>query len=245
MAIRICQQPTYMTSRRGAVMSTFSSTTCSAMDIAEWSVATSAVWSRTTFCTAIQVSWTSSCSSIPCRPSFSTTSPRRVSTSHRSAPSATGRRDYRYLQGATPDELAAELDTPAKRRRYIAGMYGHRMWASPGTFSAADVDFMTEPFSTEERMRAGWAAYQLAHGRPVSEPPILDRLVDVPTLILYGMDDHVVGPDFLTTCEVAFTDRTGPVVLPGAGHFLQWERADLFNPLVIAYFGDVRVRHPR
>ena len=59
------------------------------------------------------------------------------------------------------------------------------------------------------------------------------------------MDDHVVGPDFLTTCEVAFTDRTGPSCCPGAGHFLQWERADLFNPLVIAYFGDLRVRHGR
>ena len=153
--------------------------------------------------------------------------------------------DYRHLQGATPDELAAELDTPAKRRRYVAGMYGHRLWASPGTFTAADVAFMTEPFCTEERMRAGWAAYQLAHGRPQSEPPILDRKVDVPTLLLYGMDDHVVGPDFLHTCEVAFTDRTGPVVLPGAGHFLQWERADLFNPLVIAFFGDLRVRHAR
>ena len=33
-----------------------------------------------------------------------------------------------------------------------------------------------------------------------------------------------------------------PLVLPGAGHFLRWERADLFNPLVIAYFGDLRVR---
>ncbi len=100
-------------------------------------------------------------------------------------------------------------------RRYIAGMYGHRLWASPGTFTAADVDFMTEPFATEERIRAGWAAYQLAHGRQMSEPPILDRKVDVPTLILYGMDDQVVGPDFLHTCEVAFTNRTGPVVLPG------------------------------
>jgi pimeloyl-ACP methyl ester carboxylesterase len=47
---------------------------------------------------------------------------------------------------------------------------------------------------------------------------------------------------FVHTCEIAFTDRTDPVVLPGAGHFLQWERADLFNPLVIAYFGDLRVR---
>jgi pimeloyl-ACP methyl ester carboxylesterase len=153
--------------------------------------------------------------------------------------------DYRYLQGATPNVLAAELDTPAKRRRYIAGMYGHRLWASPDSFTPDEVDFMTEPFSTEERLRAGWAAYQLAHGRAMSEPPLLDRKVDVPTLILYGPDDHVVGPDFLPTCEVAFTNRAGPVVVPGGGHFLQWERADVFNPLVIAYFGDLRVRPGR
>lgn len=151
--------------------------------------------------------------------------------------------DYRQRQGATPDELAAELDTADKRRRYIGEMYGHRLWASPGTFAPGDVDFMTEPFGSEERLRAGWAVYQLAHGRPVSEPPIMDRKVDVPTLILYGMDDHVVGPEFIHFCEVAFTNRTGPVVLPGAGHFLQWERADLFNALVSAFFGDLRVRH--
>jgi pimeloyl-ACP methyl ester carboxylesterase len=149
--------------------------------------------------------------------------------------------DYRRRQGEMPDQLAAELDTPDKRRRYVAEMYGHRLWASPGTFTPADVDFMTEPFADGDRLRAGWAVYELAYGRPVSEPPIMDRKVDVPTLILYGMDDRVVGPDFLHTCEVAFTDRTGPVVLPGAGHFLQWERADLFNALVIAFFGDVRV----
>ena len=153
--------------------------------------------------------------------------------------------DYRHLQGATPDVLAAELDTEAKRRRHIAGMYGHRLWASPGTFAAADVEFMTEPFSTDERMRASWACYQLQHGRPMSEPPILDRKVEVPTLILYGMDDQAIGPDFLHTCEVAFTNRTGPVVVPGAGHFLQWERADVLNPLVTAFFGDLRVRHRR
>jgi len=151
--------------------------------------------------------------------------------------------DYRYRQGATPDELAAELDTPAKRRRYIGEMYGHRLWASPGTFSADDIDFMTEPFASDERIRASWAVYQLAFGRAMSEPALMDSKVDVATLILYGMDDHVVGPDFLHTCEVAFTDRTGPVVLPGAGHFLQWERADLFNPLVINFFGDKRVEH--
>jgi pimeloyl-ACP methyl ester carboxylesterase len=50
-------------------------------------------------------------------------------------------------------------------------------------------------------------------------------------------------PDFLHTCEVAFTNRARPFVLPGAGHFLQWERVDLLNPLVAAFFGDLRVTH--
>ena len=63
-------------------------------------------------------------------------------------------------------EVDAELDTPAKRMRHVAGMYGHRLWASPGTFTASDVDFMAEPFSTDERMRASWACYQLIQGRP-------------------------------------------------------------------------------
>ncbi|CAB4734035.1 unannotated protein [freshwater metagenome] len=150
--------------------------------------------------------------------------------------------DYRYLQGATPDALAAELDTEAKRRRYIGGMYGHRLWGSPGGFTDTDVDFMTEPFADEAHLRASWAVYQLAHGRPMSEPPLMGRAVELPTLILYGPDDQVVGPDFVHCCEIAFRDRTGPVVIPGAGHFLQWERADVFNALVAAYFGDVRER---
>ena len=56
---------------------------------------------------------------------------------------------------------------------------------------------MTEPFADEARLRAGWAAYQLGHGRPMTEPPLLAGTVDVPTLLLYGTDDHVVGDDFV------------------------------------------------
>jgi hypothetical protein len=52
-----------------------------------------------------------------------------------------------------------------------------------------------------------------------------------------------VGPEFVHLCEAAFTNRAGPVVVPGAGRFLQWERADLFDALVITFFGDLRVLH--
>ena len=147
--------------------------------------------------------------------------------------------DYRELQGARPDELAAMLPTDAARRQWIAGMYQSRLWASPGTFGRADVDFMTEPFADEARLRAGWSAYQLGHGRPMTEPPLLGGTVDVPTLLLYGTDDHVVGEDFVWFCERAFTDRIGPLLIPGAGHFLQWERADIFNPLLASVFRDL------
>jgi pimeloyl-ACP methyl ester carboxylesterase len=153
------------------------------------------------------------------------------------APGPTG--DYREWQGARPDELAALLATPAARRQWVAAMYTSRLWASPGTFTPAEVEFMTEPFANEARLRAGWAVYQLAHGRPMSEPPLMHGPVETEALLLYGPDDHVVGPDFMAFCERAFPNRIGPLALPGAGHFLQWERADVFNPLVAAVFGDL------
>jgi pimeloyl-ACP methyl ester carboxylesterase len=153
--------------------------------------------------------------------------------------------DYQDLQGRRPDELAAMLPTPAARRQWVGAMYTSRLWASPGTFTAEQVDFMTEPFATEARLRASWAPYQLAHGRPLSDVPRLSGPVEVPTLLLYGPDDQVVGDDFLPAVEAAFPNRIGPLAIPGAGHFVQWERADIVNPLLVAVFGDLRTARTR
>lgn len=150
--------------------------------------------------------------------------------------------DYRIRQGRDHAELLAELDTPARRRRYVRDMYEHRLWASPGSFEEADFDFMTEPFADAARLAASWAPYQLAYGRPMSEPPLLAQQVAVPTLLLYGPDDHVVPSDFPKRCEIAFPNRVGPLVVPESGHFLQWERADVLNGLAEAWFGGLRAR---
>lgn len=145
--------------------------------------------------------------------------------------------DYQARQGGEPDVLAAELDSPERRRRYIADFYGHRLWGHRGAFTAADVDFMTEPWADEARLRAGWAVYQLATGTRVAEEvPRLFETMPVPTLLLYGPEDQVVPDWFVACCEVAFTDRVGPLVVPRAGHFLQWERADVLNGLAAAWF---------
>jgi pimeloyl-ACP methyl ester carboxylesterase len=128
--------------------------------------------------------------------------------------------DYRWMQGAFPDELAAMLPTPAARRQWVAAMYTNRLWGSRYAFDQTQIDFMTEPFADEARLRSGWATYQLAYGRAMSEIPLMDA-VDVVTLVLYGPDDHAVGEDFVPKCERAFRNRIGPLVVPGAGHFLQ------------------------
>lgn len=151
--------------------------------------------------------------------------------------------DYRWMQGAFPDELAAMLGSAQARRQWVASMYTNRLWGSRYAFEQAHVDFMTEPFADEARLRAGWATYQLAYCRAMPEFPLMDA-VDVRTLILYGPDDHAIGEDFVPRCERAFRNRIGPLVVPGAGHFLQWERADIFNEVLPAVFAAAQTAHP-
>lgn len=62
--------------------------------------------------------------------------------------------------------------------------------------------------------------------------------------MLCGADDHVIGPDFLVYAEAAYTNRIGPLVVAGAGHFLPWERADVFNRLLPAVFTPSENRPP-
>ena len=148
--------------------------------------------------------------------------------------------DYRVWQGRHPDQLAKELDTPERRRRWVGDMYGHRLWAAPNTFSPRDIDFMTEPFAEAEKLRTSWSAYQIESGlRVPDESARLIEPVPTRTLVLYGPEDHVINPDFVSRCEIAFPNRIGPLVVPGAGHFLQWERADVFNAVVASCFGDL------
>ena len=149
--------------------------------------------------------------------------------------------DYFLRQGSDAEGLAAELDTADRRRRYIAEFYGHRLWAAPGTFTEQDIAFMVEPFADAEHLRASWGCYEVAMGtRPVSDAARLFEPVDVPTVVLYGPDDHVIPVNFAEKCAVAFTECIGPYVVPGAGHFLQWEAAGVLNRTLCWFLADLR-----
>jgi pimeloyl-ACP methyl ester carboxylesterase len=149
--------------------------------------------------------------------------------------------DYFIRQATEADALAAELDTPERRRRYVADFYGHRFWTVQGAFEAGDVAFMTEPFADAARFRASIANYEYAGGpRSPSEPLRVFERVPVPTLILYGPEDHVIAPDFPQRAAIAYPEHVGPFIVPGAGHFLQWEAAPVLNGALRWFFADLR-----
>jgi pimeloyl-ACP methyl ester carboxylesterase len=148
--------------------------------------------------------------------------------------------DYRIRQGRDWKQLLEELDTPARRRRYVRDFYEHRLLASQYSFEEDDYDFMTEPFEDARRLYAGWAPYQIEWGREMVEPAMLGQQVETPTLILYGPDDQIVPRDFPKRCEIAFPNRVGPLSIPECGHFLQWERADVLNEVTIFYFSELK-----
>ena len=138
--------------------------------------------------------------------------------------------DYFVRQSTDADGLAAELDTPERRRAYVAQMYGPRLWAGPGGFSAEEIDHHTEPFGDADSFRASIANYEYVGGARVA--PELPRMLErnpTPTLVLYGPEDHVIPADFPRRMEVAFPEIVGPFEVAGAGHFLMWEAARVFN----------------
>lgn len=145
--------------------------------------------------------------------------------------------DYFRRQGRDADALLAELDTDEKRARYVADFYGHRFWAAPGAFSREEATWHTEPFRDPEKLRAGWGNYESAVGvRPLSEPPRFFETNPIPTLVLYGPEDHVIPSDFPSRCRKVFPRIVGPFVVEGAGHFLQWEQPEVLDQ-ALAWFG--------
>ncbi len=148
--------------------------------------------------------------------------------------------DYFLRQGTDADALAAELATPDARRRYIATFFTSRFWAHPGSFDVDDVAFMTEPFADGERLRASFGNYESVFSeRARSEPPMLGRNPDVEALVLFGASDHVIYPEFDRMAAVVFPHHVGPFLVRDAGHFLQWEAADVFNSAVRSFCRDL------
>jgi pimeloyl-ACP methyl ester carboxylesterase len=144
--------------------------------------------------------------------------------------------------GQRADDLLRELESPARRREYVAEVYGEAGWAGAVGFSAGEQAFMSEPFAGADAFRASIRLYEYAFGRPPSGSPMLFEPNPVETLVLYGPEDAVVPAAFVDCMAVAFPNVVGPFGVPGAGHFLQWEKSPLFNRTLEWFCRDILVR---
>jgi pimeloyl-ACP methyl ester carboxylesterase len=150
--------------------------------------------------------------------------------------------DYFLRQGRDADALAAELATPGERRRYIASFYTSRFWAHPGSFDEAAVNFHAEPFEDAAKLRASFGAYERVFAETArSEPPMVarQRRIGAETLILFGASDHVMPPEWDRMAAVVCPNHTGPFLVRDAGHFLQWEAADVLNGAIRSFCRDL------
>jgi pimeloyl-ACP methyl ester carboxylesterase len=152
--------------------------------------------------------------------------------------------DYFARQSKDADGLAAELDSPERRRAYVAQMYGPRLWAG-APFTPDEIEHLTEPFGDADSFRASIANYEYVGGaREAPEVPRMLELNPTPTLVLYGPEDHVIPYDFPRRMEVAFPEIIGPFEVAGAGHFVMWEAARVFNRATESFCRDLLTESP-
>jgi pimeloyl-ACP methyl ester carboxylesterase len=148
--------------------------------------------------------------------------------------------DHLTVHGAKADELTAQLDTAEKRRNYVESFFTGRKWreggpvinlAGPGNFDADSARFLAESFEDVRTFRASLGFYEGFFGSAdrSSEAAIIDRRIEVETMILWGMEDEIVGSYFPQQLAVACRNHVGPFFIEKTGHFVQWEAADIFN----------------
>jgi pimeloyl-ACP methyl ester carboxylesterase len=159
--------------------------------------------------------------------------------------------DYFVRQGTDPDGLVADLATPEARRRYIATFYTSRFWAHPGAFQdqaempgrlggSAAVDFHTEPFADAAKLRASFGGYESSFSPAArSEKSLMARNDHTPVLVLFGVSDHVLYPDYDRMAALVFARHTGPFLLRDCGHFVPWEAPHALVSGTVAYCSDL------
>jgi pimeloyl-ACP methyl ester carboxylesterase len=143
-----------------------------------------------------------------------------------------------YRPGTDPDGLLAELDTPERRVAYVAGYY--RDWSHPDAFDIEEMDYLAAPFADPAKLRASFGTYESIFDPGArSEPTVMGGHTNpTPTLVLVGLSDHVVYPDFGRKATIVFPRHVGPILVSECGHFLQWEAYHIFNDLVPRFCAD-------
>lgn len=141
------------------------------------------------------------------------------------------------------------ITNSSKRRSYVESFFTGHVWregdrvvplAGPGNFSDADAEFQAEGYGDADVLRSSLGMYEaFAGAKPLSEAPLLDRPLEVETMILYGMQDEIVGDYWPRALALACRRPIGPFLIQGSGHFVQWEAADILNGAIQCFCRDL------
>jgi pimeloyl-ACP methyl ester carboxylesterase len=148
------------------------------------------------------------------------------------------RESHGWRPGTDPDGLAAELDTAERRLSYVRRFYWE--WSHPGALDPEAVEVLAAPFADGAKLRASFGTYESLFNQAARSEPtaFAGRRNPTPTLILMGLSDPVVYPDFDRKAAIVFPNHVGPLLVRDCGHFIQWEASTVFNNLVRMFCAD-------
>jgi pimeloyl-ACP methyl ester carboxylesterase len=129
-----------------------------------------------------------------------------------------------------------------QRRRELAAFLWRR-WSPGWQFTQAEFEATAAAFDNPDWADVVVHSYTHRWGGADGDPAYADLearlarppLIQVPTMLIHGADDGVNDPATSEGREGLFAAPYRRVLLPGAGHFPQRERADEVNRLVLGF----------
>jgi pimeloyl-ACP methyl ester carboxylesterase len=122
----------------------------------------------------------------------------------------------------------AEMAVGMNDLEFIDGLWAD--W-SPGFDGSAHIPAVKEALRDPANLAAAIGYYRAMLGG--SDQPGTQGVPTQPVLYLHGRDDGCLGVDLTTTAASFLSPESRVEVLDGCGHFLQVERPDLVNKLVV------------
>lgn len=137
--------------------------------------------------------------------------------------------------------LLHRLGDGAARVGFVAGfLSGERGWCPEGAFAPEDVAGFCGEYADADRLAGLFGAFQARAGaREASGVSVAGRVVRQPVFVMAGAEDSSLPEDFERRCLAAYPEVVGPFAVPGAGHFLPWERPVVVERAIASFCGDL------
>lgn len=165
---------------------------------------------------------------------------RLVLMNHGPGGSVEGAPEVVEEMGRKSTALLHRLGDGAARVDFVSGFLTSRGWCPSGAFAAEDAARFCGDYADADRLAGLFGPFQaLCGAREALAPGMGDRAVRQRVFVMAGGEDVTLPGDFAERCERAYPEAVGPFVVPGAGHYLPWERPVLVERAVVSFCGDL------